>query len=1837
MARNFDGTTGNYINLGDIADARFEQLEPWTILAFIKPTNVGTGDEKVIVGKWSGGSNTTNQFRVMVDKQSEPADLQVSIAAGGIVSGSGVIYDDTWYLIAVTHDGTSGSNGTTAYVYEMDGSQADTFTLTHVGDNSDLTHNINIASRKNGNNEPFDGDIAHVAYIKQELSANEITSYLHNPVVLVASYGSADTVFYIPLDGLAGDTGTEPDYSGNKNSGTVNGSASTQASNPPVRRAVKLLDAGFTVPAADTGISVDLNVVTAVSAPQALTVQAGEATVNLNPATAVASGQDTTIQPGAATVNLSEVTGIATPQAITITVGASVTINPANLAGSTQMLATQVGATSVDLNEATADTNGQALAVQPGEATVNLNSETAVSSPQAVSITTGQTVSLTEVFLAASPQALAVVIGTVTVALSEASFAASPQQTAVSLGVVAVNLSPASAAATPQVITASNGKQVTLVPITLSASPQVTTQTIGNATVDLDAATAKVLAFALPSVSANGTYSPVDYVATQTSPPETRIDFEWAYASAAEDGRLLEDANMHLPAYHIGNVMPSGDEHGATYTKSRGFTQLASDQLKARWNTAGMTILLRIKPETPDTTTTLFDFNLNGGSGDAYPRLLGQIDSSRRLTLTFHVSASVTQQTSTLNLSLATDWITVAVGFINGGTSYEHYVVKDPTADVEYDGSWSHASAWATQVVDVAKLSSGSDLAGYVGDMRDLTIIWDSVTAAELVNLVDNVYMVDNVTAAGLAVELGHSNYSLWQFGQSLPQSITTNAVYGALQPYRVHDYPVGWHFTVGDSYGRLFDGSLGDFDKVLGTEGTIFLRFKFADDRATDRTLLYLCDGSTVEIHLYTEDTDGTGHVHANVTYGDTTWSERITTDYSFKWVAIILRWGADGNKFNILRHGHTHVFEHGGDGSEAAGSVPANVWGYLAAKRHNNGVTTEPLNCVVSHFGLIDKRLVDYDEEAALNRLYFGKLSPDQMAAHARGGYHLAYDFTGGQQNRVLYDDGFHHQPLEHNQHVVLGTNGAYYKRTQSSPVVAGGQTHFPLDGMTSEAGFKRIAHISVRARVGKSGWSSFAGYFYFVRIRATDGGNQSGELAIRYNGNTQQLEFIYSGGTGVNQQDRSFAMDILTTEWFVASIDGRYFHVNGLEAYFEGVSVGTDSNVSESWSGAYDEATCYIGDNGASDFSCWISDVVIADNNTGSGIDRLTARLHSQALDDADLRGHFSTSKRYHWWSLTTDYLRYEVDHLEIDRSADAGISWEQVIRHWPIGQRKYTDGGLVPGKVYDYRILVAGNQKGKSDPLGSTVSTTGVTPVLKWVHSELSIVATEKPLNAQIHEDWTAFVLSGSLSHNQHGYESATLAVALPLYQAVAWKARRGGFLRIFDNTSSRLWEGRFEVISVEAETLRVSCFGLWRSLSDTPYTALWADYSSGLWYTLTTEDLPAAAQANIISGIFVTDQNNRLNMELQTATEYPANARYLWGYQVPHRSANNIKRFEFSYTITAAAGWQLAVQGVNNDGEDTWDVAATLWTLDGNGTTQTGSVTLGETELGASGYPRIIVAFIRTGATYTYNGDNGGEYAKVTNLKIKGADTATIDRGAIVRSIATEVYNLSPTWFSPVTTLIDDTGSDLQTDAIYEDVSASELVAALLTSEGDAGLVAQVKDDGVLRFGQNDDAKTWYVDVADMSLADDLADYADQHYGQYTNPAGGIARTETAVSTAGQLERNGLSRREAVIVPTTSLSFAEQARDTAVADKEFGLTRARLVIHRIEGSDGAYYPVYQLRGRDTVVVRSVPPFLGDDNSRFEVGRAEFNLVTGILTVESLEPLPLLQALLAQANS
>lgn len=489
------------------------------------------------------------------------------------------------------------------------------------------------------------------------------------------------------------------------------------------------------------------------------------------------------------------------------------------------------------------------------------------------------------------------------------------------------------------------------------------------------------------------------------------------------------------------------------------------------------------------------------------------------------------------------------------------------------------------------------------------------------------------------------------------------------------------------------------------------------------------------------------------------------------------------------------------------------------------------------------------------------------------------------------------------------------------------------------------------------------------------------------------------------------------------------------------------------------------------------------------------------------------------------------------------------------------------------------------------------------------------------------DLTNNVAGAQFATGRHGYVDCTLTVVCSLAQAFYYYNRPGVPRLLISNGCDTIFDGRVEDVAIVAGGARIKAFGYWRALSDVPYTALWSTAKYTEWEVVPRDAVftyvqPERYEIDFNDRLYIAPRKN----EKSDTTHY-GTARL----RIPDQSGRNIVAVSFDYDFFGDTTWRA---------EFTTN-SAFVWTLNGNGASQTGSVNTTFT-----GDSVVYFNLYYNNATpVTYTGETGDRYLKITNLRIKTTTSASVYASEIAGALAAYVAAANAGQLSSATVLIDSPALDL-TDEVYEDQYPADILERL-AGLGDNASPPNLWEAGVyeaqrlyFRARGGIYVRQWYVDaVAAPEIERTLDALYDSAYAVYQDANNLTVRTATAAD-ADSIAANGVTRTQPVRATTANATQAAAQRDAALADGKTPTPRLSLPIGAyVHDASGALCPSYLVRAGDILTVRNLPPSLGTSIDRIRSFRiAETAWTDGAefpLTVVPESPAPSLDLITARA--
>lgn len=217
MALTFGALTSDTVSVG--SGASLDNLDPWTMLAWVYPTTFTAG--RIILQKGQLGTNTRKLMSVQASGALQGFADRASVDCN-YVSTSAQMALNTWCFVAVSYNSAStpviqmysGRLGVAAAAV----ASFSTSTNGSGATQADAAENMHIGNSPVGN-VAFQGRIAVAAYVNAELSLGQILDWQFRPRVVPSTKG----FWILGHDGAS----AVPDLSGNGNAGAITGATLT--------------------------------------------------------------------------------------------------------------------------------------------------------------------------------------------------------------------------------------------------------------------------------------------------------------------------------------------------------------------------------------------------------------------------------------------------------------------------------------------------------------------------------------------------------------------------------------------------------------------------------------------------------------------------------------------------------------------------------------------------------------------------------------------------------------------------------------------------------------------------------------------------------------------------------------------------------------------------------------------------------------------------------------------------------------------------------------------------------------------------------------------------------------------------------------------------------------------------------------------------------------------------------------------------------------------------------------------------------------------------------------------------------------------------------------------------------------------------------------------------------------------------------------------------------------------------------------------------------------------------------------------------------------------------
>jgi hypothetical protein len=431
----------------------------------------------------------------------------------------------------------------------------------------------------------------------------------------------------------------------------------------------------------------------------------------------------------------------------------------------------------------------------------------------------------------------------------------------------------------------------------------------------------------------------------------------------------------------------------------------------------------------------------------------------------------------------------------------------------------------------------------------------------------------------------------------------------------------------------------------------------------------------------------------------------------------------------------------------------------------------------------------------------------------------------------------------------------------------------------------------------------------------------------------------------------------------------------------------------------------------------------------------------------------------------------------------------------------------------------------------------------------------------------------------------------------------------------------VWEGRVEDVALVTGGIDFVAFGLWRAVDDLLYTAFWRDVGTALWYE------PFNGVTNLVDLYRKTTDDNSLYISPDPDGSFIFNntayGRLAWA--LPDRSLTKIQQIAFEYNVTATTDWEARVvsySGARRDGTN-WTGRSVLWSLRGNGGSQTGSQTLAVSDAEGLVLEMSTYTGITTGGTAV-----DVDFVQLRQIDIRHESAQTDEVAAHVLA-----YVAAQGWIRD-SVFIPNSGITLGA-TIYEDARPSEVLTRL-AEIGDGTERWRVGVDGQNFQFAPATGRVWQVSLADLAVQNSTNGLANAVYATYDYD--GVTLRTTTATDAASVTRWGMTKTAVVDAGGDGDILAGQVRDLALADGANPAKRVRLGVRRVQRWGGGTAEVWEMRAGDEVVLVDLPVVTAQvAGIRFRLARVEVDVVNKSVSVETDNPTPNLENFLLRREA
>jgi hypothetical protein len=553
------------------------------------------------------------------------------------------------------------------------------------------------------------------------------------------------------------------------------------------------------------------------------------------------------------------------------------------------------------------------------------------------------------------------------------------------------------------------------------------------------------------------------------------------------------------------------------------------------------------------------------------------------------------------------------------------------------------------------------------------------------------------------------------------------------------------------------------------------------------------------------------------------------------------------------------------------------------------------------------------------------------------------------------------------------------------------------------------------------------------------------------------------------------------------------------------------------------------------------------------------------------------------------------------------------------------------------------------------------------------------------------DWSLVHQGLVITTGPRGFEECSFFVPMDRGEARTWYGRSGATHIQVSENGRVVYEGRVEVVSTidgPLSGLAITALGYWRAFSDAPINTEWSTGNRSRWQPIETAQLAGRVPDE---WNFTTD--DKVMISAVSGGVFDSSRGGATYFTFGNTVSKTIQTLDAAYSLTAPTGWIAFIQAFTGP----FTGASNVWTLAGNGATQTGTIALSSlaahtismlitrnraaTTLGTaiaagtrtvtpgsiSGIavgnklwiggtePEEVEVTAVVGATFTAvfryahaaadvvsfvsEHKEGDIRFELTAPRIKATNSSTVTASEVLTQILTDINASNPGHISASTALVGNPGVDLKE---FQYDGYPDAVIDQLATMGDASgnvWTAEVYEDQVLRFRREDSITAVYQIMQTPELSRDLDLFRSHLIPRYQDANGDVAQGTTqanliAASRAGVVRSAFFEAPEVDSVATVNALAATALLDTVSPAPMGDITVTELL------RNGVRVPLHRLRKGDIVECVEFPSSGSqavDDARRLRVSATSYDHDAQTLTISPTLPASTIEALLARRGT